>query len=96
MSSVSEVSEGGDGGAGGAGGASGWRKWPACGLHAYACTCMHMHAHAQVGKLNHIISEADAGRLRQKRDYDLVINERDILGTQVRLLICTYGSVVYT
>ena len=48
---------------------------------------MHMHAHAQVGKLNHIISEADAGRLRQKRDYDLVINERDILGTQVRLYI---------
>ena len=56
-------------------------------VHAHACTCMHMHAHAQVGKLNHIISEADAGRLRQKRDYDLVINERDILGTQVRLYI---------
>jgi len=38
---------------------------------------------AEVGKLNHIISEADAERFRQKREYDVVINERDILGTQL-------------
>merc|ERR1711865_239810 len=30
---------------------------------------------AEVGKLNHIISEADAERFRQKREYDVVINE---------------------
>ena len=34
-------------------------------------------------KLNHIISEADADRFRQQRDYDVVINERDLLGTQL-------------
>lgn len=37
----------------------------------------------QVDKLNHIISEADAERFRQQREYDIVINERDILGTQL-------------
>jgi hypothetical protein len=37
----------------------------------------------QVDKLNHIISEADAERFRQQREYDVVINERDILGTQL-------------
>jgi len=36
-----------------------------------------------VDKLNHIISEADADRFRQQRDYDVVINERDLLGTQL-------------
>jgi len=38
---------------------------------------------AEVDKLNHIISEADAERFRQQREYDVVINERDILGTQL-------------
>jgi chromosome segregation ATPase len=38
---------------------------------------------AEVTKLNHIINEADAERLRQKKDYDQIINERDILGTQL-------------
>jgi len=38
---------------------------------------------AEVDKLNHIISEADAERFRQQREYDIVINERDILGTQL-------------
>jgi len=36
-----------------------------------------------VSKLNHIITDADVEHLRQKREYDIVINERDILGTQV-------------
>ena len=36
-----------------------------------------------MGKLNHIISEADSERFRQKKEYDIVINERDILGTQL-------------
>mgnify|MGYP001444082817 CR=1 FL=1 len=40
---------------------------------------------SEVDKLNHIISEADTERFRQQREYDVVINERDILGTQVRL-----------
>ena len=39
---------------------------------------------AEIEKLNHIITEADSERLRQKKEYDVVINERDILGTQVR------------
>jgi len=38
---------------------------------------------AEVSKLNHIITDADAEHLRQKREYDIVINERDILGTQL-------------
>lgn len=38
---------------------------------------------AEIEKLNHIINEADSERLRQKKEYDTVINERDILGTQV-------------
>jgi chromosome segregation ATPase len=38
---------------------------------------------AEVDKLNHIISEADAERFRQQREYDVAINERDILGTQL-------------
>merc|ERR1719375_3127918 len=38
---------------------------------------------SEVDKLNHIISEADQERFRQQREYDVVINERDILGTQL-------------
>jgi len=38
---------------------------------------------AEVAKLNHIIAEADAERFRQKKEYDITINERDILGTQL-------------
>ena len=34
-------------------------------------------------ELNHIISEADQERFRQQREYDVVINERDIRGTQL-------------
>ena len=30
---------------------------------------------SEVDKLNHIISEADAERFRQQREYDVVINE---------------------
>ncbi|KAL6745341.1 hypothetical protein V8C86DRAFT_2981251 [Haematococcus lacustris] len=38
---------------------------------------------AEIEKLNHIINEADQERIRQKKEYDIVVNERDILGTQV-------------
>ena len=38
---------------------------------------------SEIEKLNHIINEADHERLRQKKEYDIVINERDILGTQL-------------
>lgn len=37
---------------------------------------------AEIDKLNHIINEADEERLRQKKEYDIVINERDILGAR--------------
>jgi chromosome segregation ATPase len=35
----------------------------------------------ELDKLNQIINEADEERVRQKKEYDIVINERDILGT---------------
>ncbi len=38
---------------------------------------------SEIEKLNHIINEADQERIRQKKEYDIVVNERDILGTQV-------------
>lgn len=37
----------------------------------------------EITKLSHIINEADAERLRQKKAYEHVINARDILGTQL-------------
>lgn len=41
------------------------------------------HCSPQLDKLNGIINEADHERMRQKKEYDMVINERDILGTQL-------------
>ena len=38
---------------------------------------------AENGKQHKIIMSADAERLRQKKELDQVINERDILGTQL-------------
>ena len=38
---------------------------------------------SEIEKLNHIINEADQERVRQKKEYDVVVNERDILGTQL-------------
>jgi len=38
---------------------------------------------AEVGKLNQIINEAEAERMKQQKEYDIVVNERDILGTQL-------------
>ena len=38
---------------------------------------------AEERKLNKIIAEADGERLRQKKQLEQVINERDILGTQL-------------
>ncbi|KAL3144393.1 hypothetical protein ABBQ32_004147 [Trebouxia sp. C0010 RCD-2024] len=38
---------------------------------------------AELDKLNQIITEADQEQLRQKKEYDIVIGERDILGTQL-------------
>jgi chromosome segregation ATPase len=34
-------------------------------------------------KLRHIIAEADHERIRQKKEYEVVVQERDILGTQL-------------
>ncbi|CAG9466383.1 unnamed protein product [Pedinophyceae sp. YPF-701] len=38
---------------------------------------------AELQKLNHIINEADQERARQRKEYDIAVNERDILGTQL-------------
>ena len=38
---------------------------------------------AEVAKLNLIINEAEAERLKQQKEFDVVVNERDILGTQL-------------
>lgn len=37
----------------------------------------------EIGKLKYIIAEAEAERQKQRKDYEMVINERDILGTQL-------------
>eukprot|EP01006_Ploeotia_vitrea_P033977 TRINITY_DN65677_c3_g1_i1.p1 TRINITY_DN65677_c3_g1~~TRINITY_DN65677_c3_g1_i1.p1 ORF type:complete len:997 (+),score=196.90 TRINITY_DN65677_c3_g1_i1:78-3068(+) len=37
----------------------------------------------EINKLNQIINEADAEKSKQKRDYENVMNERDILGAQL-------------
>lgn len=36
-----------------------------------------------IARLKYVISEAEAEKLKQKKDYEMVINERDILGTQL-------------
>ncbi|KAI9217974.1 hypothetical protein BC828DRAFT_389860 [Blastocladiella britannica] len=38
---------------------------------------------AEENKLHHIIAEAETERVRQKKEYEAVIQERDILGTQL-------------
>jgi len=38
---------------------------------------------AEVAKLNQIISEAESERLKQQKEFDIVVSERDILGTQL-------------
>ena len=44
---------------------------------------------AEIGKLNKIINEADEERLRQKKEYDVAINERDILGVLLFWIVRT-------
>ena len=36
-----------------------------------------------IARLNHVIAEAESERARQRKDYEMVINERDILGNQL-------------
>lgn len=36
-----------------------------------------------ISRLKYVISEAEGEKLKQKKDYEMVINERDILGTQL-------------
>jgi ribosomal protein L29 len=36
-----------------------------------------------IARLKYVISEAEAEKLKQNKDYEMVINERDILGTQL-------------
>ncbi|KAJ1569721.1 hypothetical protein HK405_004919 [Cladochytrium tenue] len=38
---------------------------------------------AEENKLRHIIADADADRIRRKAEYETVVQERDILGTQL-------------
>ncbi|KAJ3258086.1 hypothetical protein HK103_004079 [Boothiomyces macroporosus] len=44
---------------------------------------MIQNQQCEENKLRHIISEADLERIRQKKEYDCVVQERDILGTQL-------------
>jgi len=36
-----------------------------------------------IARLKYVISEAESEKQKQKKDYDMVIHERDILGTQL-------------
>ncbi|KAJ3239477.1 hypothetical protein HDU81_005921 [Chytriomyces hyalinus] len=38
---------------------------------------------AEENKLKRIIDQADADRVKQKKEYDIIVQERDILGTQL-------------
>ena len=38
---------------------------------------------ANIGRLKFVITEAEAEKQKQRKDYEMVINERDILGTQL-------------
>ena len=38
---------------------------------------------SDISRLKYVISEAEGEKLKQKKDYEMVINERDILGTQL-------------
>jgi len=38
---------------------------------------------ADIARLKYVISEAVNEKAKQKKDYEMVINERDILGTQL-------------
>lgn len=38
---------------------------------------------ADIGRLKYVITEAEAEKQKQRKDYEMVINERDILGTQL-------------
>merc|ERR1712010_370958 len=39
--------------------------------------------HAEIGKLTSIIQKLEDDTIQQKKEYDQVVNERDILGTQL-------------
>ena len=36
---------------------------------------------ADIARLKYVISEAEAEKSKQKKDYEMVMNERDILST---------------
>ena len=38
-----------------------------------------------MSRLNEIINDAEAERQRQKKECEIVVSERDILGTQVQI-----------
>ena len=38
---------------------------------------------AEVSTLTHVISDADAEQSRQRKEYDVVVNDRDVLGAQL-------------
>lgn len=38
---------------------------------------------SDIARLKYVISEAESEKQKQKKDYEMVINERDILGTQL-------------
>ena len=38
---------------------------------------------SDIARLKYVISEAESEKQKQRKDYEMVINERDILGTQL-------------
>ena len=38
---------------------------------------------ADIARLKYVISEAESEKQKQRKDFEMVINERDILGTQL-------------
>ena len=38
---------------------------------------------SDISRLKYVITEAEAEKQKQRKDYEMVINERDILGTQL-------------
>ncbi len=53
-----------------------------CSLCLIYC-CHAAGQRAELSKLTSIIQEADAERLRQRREYEAVLHERDVLGSQL-------------
>lgn len=48
-----------------------------------SCDNMIKTQESDISRLKFVITEAEQEKQKQKKDYEMVINERDILGTQL-------------